>query len=42
MILGTFLGIFFIPLFFVVVQGFAMRRKRPAPPEAAAGGSSHG
>ena len=42
MVLGTFLGIFFIPLFFVVVQGFSMRRKRPAPGEAAAGGSSHG
>jgi len=37
MILGTFLGIFFIPLFFVVVQAFAMRRGRRAPLEAAAG-----
>jgi multidrug efflux pump len=37
MILGTFLGIFFIPLFFVVVQAFAMRRRKPAPPEAASG-----
>jgi multidrug efflux pump len=37
MVLGTFLGIFFIPLFFVVVQAFAMRRRKPAPPEAAAG-----
>jgi multidrug efflux pump len=34
MILGTFLGIFFIPLFFVVVQRWFVRR-RPAPVDAA-------
>ena len=33
MILGTFLGIFFIPLFFVVVQRWFVRRK-PAPVDA--------
>ncbi|HYC37011.1 MAG TPA: efflux RND transporter permease subunit [Usitatibacter sp.] len=41
MVLGTFLGIFFIPLFFVVVQKFAMRRKKrkseSSPPDGAVG-----
>jgi multidrug efflux pump len=39
MVVGTFLGIFFIPLFFVVVQNVFRRRKAvpaPAEPEGAA------
>ncbi len=42
MILGTFLGLFFIPLFFVVVQRLFVRRKpAPAVAEPAPGALSH-
>jgi multidrug efflux pump len=42
MIVGTFLGIFFVPLFFVVIMRFAERRKKRAPlPPPAAGAHAH-
>jgi hypothetical protein len=30
MIVGTALGIFFVPLFFVMIRSFLQRRKKPA------------
>jgi multidrug efflux pump len=39
MIVGTFLGVVFIPLFFIVVQRLFVRRK-PVPEAAAPAGST--
>lgn len=41
MVVGTFLGIFFIPLFFVVVQRVFTRHRREPEPEAALGSAAH-
>ncbi|MFI4868563.1 MAG: efflux RND transporter permease subunit [Steroidobacterales bacterium] len=41
MLAGTFLGIFFIPLFFVVVQRVFHSVPEPSPTAGAAGGSEH-
>ena len=42
MIVGTALGLFFIPLFFVVIQRvFVKRGKDQTPPAAPAGADSH-
>ena len=35
MIAGTSLGVFFVPLFFVVVERWLVRHAPPAPPPAA-------
>ncbi|RZI65695.1 MAG: efflux RND transporter permease subunit [Variovorax sp.] len=35
MVVGTALGIFFVPLFFVLISGFMERRRKKAPPPAA-------
>jgi multidrug efflux pump subunit AcrB len=31
MVVGTALGIFFVPLFFVMIRTFLQRRRKPAP-----------
>ncbi len=35
MLIGTFLGLFFVPLFFVVIQLVFGKRRQPAPPPSA-------
>jgi multidrug efflux pump len=40
MLAGTFLGIFFVPVFFVVVERFVLKMKRAPGPEPVGGGSA--
>jgi multidrug efflux pump len=41
MVVGTFLGIFFVPLFFVVVEKVFVRKKHAPSQQGSAGAQSH-